>query len=132
MRISDWSSDVCSSDLSAPAQKIFLDVRVLATQQLELFQDRLTLRDREGRDPERLPGMFARVADHRLGNMPRLVNVGPRAATDVVGILQEIELQPHPRDRIIGARYDEELVLVEFAVRHRDYRLVLRSEENTS
>src|SRR3546814_19583973 len=56
--------------LSAPAQKIFLDVRVLATQQLELFQDRLTLRAREGRDPERLPGMFARVADHRLGNKP--------------------------------------------------------------
>src|SRR3546814_4400662 len=27
--------------LSAPAQKIFLDVRVLATQQLELFQDQI-------------------------------------------------------------------------------------------
>src|SRR3546814_11774725 len=86
--------------LSAPAQTICLDVRVLATQQLELFQDPRTLRDREGRNPERLPGQFAGVADTCLGNMPRLRTLRPRTATVSLVFHPEFEMTPTPRDRL--------------------------------
>src|SRR3546814_8681343 len=54
MRISDWSSDVCSSDLSAGATDLELDVQQLG----EFFRGREFMSD----GPTRLPGAKTELA----------------------------------------------------------------------
>src|SRR3546814_1661698 len=62
MRISDWSSDVCSSDLLGVAGKVFLDARLLAFQATQVIQlagaDRAT-----ALDLDRIDGGAVRLED---------------------------------------------------------------------
>src|SRR3546814_11874955 len=75
MRISDWSSDVCSSDLTVACDQVLLGNRGLLVEDVEQVEEELELADRQfprvlGADVEgvvRRPGFTAHRTRHDPG-----------------------------------------------------------------
>src|SRR4029077_1812981 len=103
----------------APSEK-FLRVRMFASQEFQLIQDRLSLSDRKGCYAQTPVRGLARVADDRFGNYPSLFGIGPGISTIVVRIREVVKFQAHSGHGVIRAGYDEKPVVVELLVRNRD------------
>src|SRR6185437_10156091 len=79
---------------------------------------------REGSDTKRLIGMFLGVMDNCFRDNLSLDGIGRGVPAVEYPVPYKIELQPHAGIAGVGARHDEELVVVKLAVRHGDQRLV--------
>src|SRR3546814_8924618 len=81
MRISDWSSDVCSSDLAAVAERGQRRAGVEQPRRLQLLDTR-----------EGVEGFQAEVVEEGLGGAP-----GDRAARRLAATLGPDQAEPHKR-----------------------------------
>src|SRR3546814_6734845 len=127
MRISDWSSDVCSSDLREPFPRVAdrqLEAGRLAAGQFAQAGDEFQQPHRRGE--RRMPRRRDAVQPlrHAAGGGDLGADLGPgqHAAVAGLGALRELELD-HLHLRV--ARVGGETFLAEAAV-------LLRSEEHTS
>src|SRR3546814_5026364 len=127
MRISDWSSDVCSSDLSF--SRPFLTSRKGEDiGYVELYRAaKDSIATRYDADPHDL-GMHAAIADTKLVNRGIAPLMLPRLMKDMFALEPECRrIMFDPDHRNIGARRLVEYVGCTFLGEHQ-----MRSEEHTS
>ena len=75
--------------------------------------------------PRRPARRLASMPNNGFGNDPRLPWIRASVTAIVMSVGIVVKLQSHSGNRVIGARYDEEAVVVELLVGYRDKGLML-------
>src|SRR3546814_8166472 len=91
MRISDWSSDVCSSDLPVPLEQLESARQALRAAQFRMLQRAAEVeivggaigdRDANARPVDVFDGLQGRARRHQVGRLDRYIGVAERDGLD--------------------------------------------------
>jgi hypothetical protein len=74
---------------------------------------------------------LARVTDYGFRNNPCLLGICAGVSAIVVRVRKIVKLQTHAGDGVVRAGNDEEPIVVELLVRHRDKRLMLAAVDRS-